>query len=79
MATLTVNYTIPFGSSIRIGYKVASSSDPYTYLNNYPSYNQSPYTFAVPLGAYQVELTSICASCSGGLYSDPEVFQAVAV
>jgi len=79
MASFTINYTIPFGSSLRIGYKFTASSDPYTYLTFYPSYNESPYTLdGIAPGSYTVELTTVCASCSGGQFSDPVVIQAVA-
>jgi len=80
MASITVNYTIAYGSSLRIGYRPASSSVPYTYLTTYPSYNDSPYTFdGIPLGIYEVELTTICPNCSGGVYSNPVVVQAISV
>jgi hypothetical protein len=78
MATLVINYTIPFGANVRIGYKQQSSSGPYTYLTNYPSYNDSPYTISgLPIGNYQIELTTLCPNCSGGVFSDPIVVQAV--
>lgn len=79
MPSITFNYTIPFGSSLRVGYKLQVSSDPYTYISGFPSYNDSPYTLIVPsLGAYQLELTTVCSSCAGGLYSDPVIVLATA-
>lgn len=80
MASLTVNYSAPVGSVVRIGYKLQSSSDPYTYLTYHPGYNESPYSIGgIGLGSYQVEITTICQSCSGGLYSDPEVIIATPI
>lgn len=77
MASITVNYSIPFGSSIRIGYRVASSSSPFTYLTTFPTYNDSPYTInSLPASNYEVELTTICPNCTGGVFANPVVFQA---
>lgn len=77
MANLVVHYTIPFQASVRIGYKQQSSSDPYVYVIPYPDYTQSPYTISgLPIGNYQVELTTICPNCSGGVLSDPVVVNA---
>ena len=74
MATLIVNYSAPVGSVVRIGYKLISSGDPYTYLNYYPTYNESPYSIGgLPIGGYQVEVTTICNNCNGPTYSDPVV------
>lgn len=79
MATIKFNYTIPFGASLRVGYKLQSSSDPYTYLSTYPSYNDSPFSFdGISVGTYQLELTTICNSCSGSKYSDAYVVSNVA-
>lgn len=78
MASITVNYTIPFGASMRIGYRIQSSSSAFTYLTTFPTYNDSPYTFSgLPVGNYEVELTTICPNCSGGAYASPEVFPAI--
>lgn len=78
MASITVNYTIPFGASIRIGYRAQSSSSPFTYLTTFPTYNDSPYTFSgIAAGDYEVELTTICPSCSGGKFGEPVVYPAV--
>jgi hypothetical protein len=80
MASLTINYTVDFGASVRIGYRIIASGGAYTYLNNYPSYNQSPYTInGIPFGTYEVEITTVCANCSGGVYSDPVVITAQAM
>lgn len=80
MASITVNYTIPFGSNLRIGYRAQATSDPFTYLPNYPSYTDSPYTFSgLALGTYEVQLTTICPNCSGGVFADPVVFPATSL
>lgn len=80
MASIKINYTIPFGASVRIGYRVQASSSAFTYLTNYPSYNQSPYTIPdLPIGNYEVELTTVCPNCSGGVFADPVIYPALAI
>lgn len=77
MASITINYSIPFGSSVRIGYRIQASSSPFTYVNGFPSYNDSPYVISgLALGNYEVELTTICPNCSGGIFSAPTVYPA---
>ena len=77
MASITVQYTIPFSSSIRIGYRDVVSTGPFTYITPYPTYADSPFTFSgIPLGTYEVELTTICPNCAGGIYATPVVFPA---
>lgn len=63
--------SIPFGTSLRIGYRLSGSLGAYTYLTTYPSYNDLPYDFTLPSGNIQVEYTTICNACGGGRYSDP--------
>lgn len=78
MAALTFNFTIPFGTSLRVGYVPYGSSGPYTYIATYPSYSDSPYTLTVPNpGLYNLELTTVCPSCSGAGFSTPYVVNAV--
>lgn len=77
MASITINYTIPFGASIRVGYREQASTNAFTYLPNYPSYNESPYTISgIPIGNYEVELTTVCPNCSGGIFADAVVYPA---
>lgn len=79
MASLTINYSIPFGASIRIGYRIQNTSTPFTYIDTFPTYNDSPFTIS-DLAAnnnYEVELTTICPNCSGGVFGTPVVFPAV--
>lgn len=78
MASITVNYSVSFGASIRIGYRPQGSSTPFTYVTQYPTYNDSPYTISgLPLGVYEVELTTICPNCTGGVFSQPTVYPAI--
>lgn len=80
MASITINYTIPFGASLRVGYRIQSSSSAFTYVGTYPSYNDSPYTISgLPVGNYEVELTTICPSCSGGIFAAPTIYPAVSL
>lgn len=77
MATIRVAYDIPFGTSIRIGYRVQNSLSPFTYVMPFPSYAQTPfYIQDLPLQQYEVELTSVCPNCSGANYGSPEIFPA---
>jgi hypothetical protein len=78
MATIRVDYTIPFGTSIRIGYRLRNTSNPFVYINPFPNYSQSPYNIEdLPLGDYEVELTSVCPNCTGANYGDPVIYPAV--
>lgn len=80
MADITVNYTVSFGASVRIGYRIQGSSSAFTYLPNYPTYNDSPYTISgLAVGTYEVELTAVCPNCSGGVFSDPVIYPAVSL
>ncbi len=78
MATLTINYDIAFGASLRIGYRIQSSSSAFTYVTTYPGYNDSPYLVSgLAVGNYEVELTTICPNCSGGVFADPVIYPAI--
>lgn len=72
MNSNTGSTSIPFGATLRIGYRLYGSTDPYTYLSYYPSYNELPYSYSLPVGNIQVEYTTICPSCSGSNYSPPQ-------
>jgi len=79
MASIEFNYTIPFGTSLRVGYRATGSSGPFTYIATYPAYDESPYTLSgIPSGLTDIELTTLCPSCSGGLASSSYVFTATA-
>lgn len=80
MASITINYTISFGASLRIGYRIQNSSSAFTYVTTFPTYNQSPYTISgLAIGNYEVELTTICPNCTGGVFSDQVIFPAVSL
>lgn len=80
MASITIDYSLPFGASLRVGYRIQNSSAAFTYLTTFPTYNDSPFTFdGLALGNYEVELTTLCPSCSGGVFSDPVIYPAEAV
>lgn len=67
----TGSTTIEFGATLRIGYRVYGSTNPFTYLSSFPSYNDLPYTFSLPSnGIWEIEYTQICPSCSGSKYSE---------
>jgi hypothetical protein len=79
MASIVINYSIPFGATVRIGYRVQNSSSSFTYVNPFPDYTQSPYTITgLPANNnYEVELTTICPNCSGGIFGTPVIYPAI--
>jgi len=80
MASLTIDYTIPFGASVRIGYREQGSSSAFTYITNYPTYNESPYIISgISVGNYEVELTTICPNCGGGIFAEPVIYPAISL
>lgn len=80
MASIIVHYSIPYGSSIRIGYRLANTENPFVYINSFPTFEDSPYTITgISPGNYEVETTTICPNCSGGIFSDPIITPADAI
>jgi hypothetical protein len=78
MANIIIAATINPGASLRIGYRVKNSSNPFTYLSVYPTSVDLPYTITgLGAGFYEVELTQICPNCSGGVFSDPIIMDAL--
>lgn len=73
MGTVRISGELEFGQHMRIGHKVTGSSGPYTYLNSFPGPDDIPFDFTLPVGIYDIEVTTICPNCSGNIYSDPEV------
>lgn len=73
MGTVRINGELELGQSIRIGWKVTASANPYTYLNTFPGPEDLPFDFNLPAGQYDIETSTICPNCSGNVYSDPEV------
>ena len=77
MATIRIDYELGFGYSMRVGYRVKNSSNPFTYTAPYPGYADSPYFIQnLPLEQYEVELTPVCPNCSGAQFGDPVVYPA---
>lgn len=67
--TLLINYTIPVGSYLRLGYREIGSTSPFTYVTPNPFFNQSPYGISLDEERmYEFELTTIC----GGKDCDSE-------
>ena len=78
MAQITITASIPFGTHARVGYRLKMSSDPFTYPVDYPAYNEFPYTIdGLAVGTYEVEVTTVCPNCAGGLYSSPVIIDAI--
>ncbi len=73
MGNVRINAELEFGQSSRIGWKINGSAGPYTYLNSFPGPDDMPFTFILPAGTYDIEVSTICPNCSGNIYSDPEV------
>lgn len=70
----TGSTSIDFGADLKIGYRPNGSAGAFVYLTPLPNYNQLPYTFSLPsAGVWDIEYTQICASCSGSVYSEPQV------
>lgn len=69
----TGSTSVPFGASLKIGYRLNGSTNPYTYVAHTPTSNELPYNFFVPTsGDYQVEYSTLCVICTGSQFSDPE-------
>lgn len=69
---LKVNYSIPIGSYLKLGYRPIGSSDPFTYVDPSPFYNKSPYDLLVNADfMYEIEMSTICGSCPEGKLSKP--------
>lgn len=76
MAHLKIAVNVPYGTSIKVGYRVRSSGDAWTYFAYQPKYDDVfPYTFAenIPPGDYEVEITGICSSCSGDQFTSSQI------
>lgn len=71
MADVILTYTIPIGTKLRIGHRITGSVGNFTYLNVNPTSEDSPYTFTLAAGLYDLELTTVCPNCSGNNFSDP--------
>lgn len=68
MKPLTINFSIPIGTFLKLGYRPIGSSDPWTFVNNQIAYNQTPFILNVPTGfTYEIYTATICGSCPGGL------------
>ncbi len=65
--------TIDFGTNLRIGWRQAYTDDAFTYLTEFPEYNDLPYVFELPAGVYEIEYTQVCPSCTISKYSDPSL------
>lgn len=70
MGDVILTYSIPIGTKLRIGTRPPASTGPYVYENINPTSEDSPYTFTLPMGAYEMELTTVCPNCSGNQFSD---------
>lgn len=78
MACITVSSTVNYGASIRIGYRIKASSSPFTYVPDYPTQADMPYSICgLANGIYEVEIVQICPNCSGGIFSDPIITDAI--
>lgn len=66
--TLLINYTIPVGSYLKLGYRQLGSSLDFTYIQPNPFFNQTPYSIQLDeLYQYEFELSTICngKDCNG--------------
>lgn len=66
--------SIPFGTNLRIGYRLQGNPGAFTYVSVYPTHNQLPYTFTVPTaGTWEIEYTIVCPTCTGNQFSDANI------
>lgn len=78
MAQIRVDYTTDFGKSVRVGYRLQNSGNPFIYPTPFPTYADSPYYITgIALGIYEVELTSVCPNCSGAQFGYPTIYPAI--
>lgn len=62
--TLIVNFTIPVGRYLKLGYRPVGTTTPFTYVPNQIFYNQTPYSLVVSDDfVYELELSTVCGSC----------------
>ena len=72
---LTVNYTIPVGSYIKIGNRDFGTTGPFDYVPQNPFYNASPYTYQIESTLVQeIELTTVCGNCSNNGTSSNSIY-----
>jgi hypothetical protein len=65
--TLKINFTIPVGSSLKLGYRPIGSEDPFIYIEFPIAYNQTPYNITLDDAfLWEFELTTICGTCDSG-------------
>jgi len=68
LKTLKINYTIPVGSYLKLGYRRLGFSTGFTYVQPNPFFNETPYTIQLDdLYQYEFELSTICGGndCNG--------------
>lgn len=79
MATkvLKINYTIPIGSYLQLGYRPIGSGLEFVRVQPNPFYNQSPYSIELDAATYwEFELKTICEECestSSAIYIQEQV------
>lgn len=70
--TLIVNFSIPVGKYLKLGYRPIGFTTPFTYVPTQIFYNQSPFNLVVDdTYTYELELSTICGSCGDGSASNP--------
>jgi len=65
MAKLEITYTISPTQRVRLGYRPAFTSLPFTYISPFLTYDQSPYIIDnIEEGSWEVELTTASSGCT---------------
>jgi hypothetical protein len=72
MTLSTGSTSIPYGASLRIGYRPYGSTGPYTYISHLATYEELPYTYTLASGIWEVEYSATCQSCTPGNFSSPQ-------
>lgn len=68
MKQLNINFSIPIGTFLKLGYRAIGTSDPWVFVNNQIAYNQTPFVLSVPTGVtYEIYTATICGSCPDGV------------
>ena len=70
MKTLIINFSIPIGTFLKLGYRPVGSSDDWTFVPNQIAYNQTPYSLVVSADyMYEIYTATYCGSCPDGISS----------
>lgn len=68
MKQIKINFSIPVGTYLKLGYRPVGSEDPWTFVTDQIAYNQTPYTLTVSADyMYEIYTATFCGSCRDGI------------